>query len=627
MVTLVYKNISGEEIMRKLPLIIIFCLICSLILPPSALGANTEYDHEALMEYEGYGQAIYETLVEETAYITGQYTNNKEYVNKSVDQLKDYAKFWWDEQKLDSDPLTYERFKEVVAKPVGYFLTVGDWFKKMFGGYEEKYYPPVVNDYSKYVTLNKRCPTVEAYCGNFIVNTGYVLVFSNNKKATYSDGYIDFQWFVSGKLDGSGYGRLLIGDGWIYDGQTINMSAGVFNAFFKNRASYEYINGDFGRAVQVMSVFGLFAHFETDDGVIIKDNNPNDDFDRFKKYLDDKLNTIATPQPKPYLVCPNGTKIQMSVSGSTFLNSDGTVTVVNKDGTAQVDNVTCQLGWEKPEVKYIEDRAAIQTPDGKWQDAETGKAVVEKEPEKPTEPSNPSCNDSDNMEVDSGQCEGVPYFGSKLEFIFGNATGNKNHIERSLAMELQLNSIGIFDDAKGKKLVLDNLSNAFDDPSSIRETQENGRVVRTSVLKGPNGELKVESVWDKEKLISVKLGEDVEEEPGDGTVWKYINITQPFYDGTKIPKSFELEADGEKFWVHPNGTKHMVEYITRDATTHGMPINSQTLLTSFHNSVIGAVKEGIKYEEIMNIGNWELIFSKPREDGLLPVIKHAVYMP
>lgn len=231
------------------------------------------------------------------------------------------------------------------------------------------------------------------------------------------------------------------------------------------------------------------------------------------------------------------------------------------------------------------------------------------------------------MEVDSGQCEGVPYFGSKLEFIFGNATGNKSHIERYLAMELQLNSIGIFDDAKGKKLVLDNLSNAFDDPSSIRETKENGRVVRTSVLKGPNGDLKVETVWDKEKLISVKLGEDVEEEPEDGTVWEYINITQPFYDGTKIPKSFEIEADGEKFWVHPNGTKHMVEYITRDATTHGMPINSQTLLTSFHNSVIGAVKEGIKYEEIMNIGNWELIFSKPREDGLLPVIKHAVYMP
>lgn len=99
------------------------------------------------------------------------------------------------------------------------------------------------------------------------------------------------------------------------------------------------------------------------------------------------------------------------------------------------------------------------------------------------------------------------------------------------------------------------------------------------------------------------------------------------YEGTKIPKSFELTADGEKFWVHPNGTKHMVEYITKDPMSHGMPINSQTLLSSFQNSVSGAVKQGIKYDEIMNVGNWELIFSKPRGDGLLPVIKHAVYRP
>jgi len=248
------------------------------------------------------------------------------------------------------------------------------------------------------------------------------------------------------------------------------------------------------------------------------------------------------------------------------LNSDGTVTVVNKDGTAQVDNVTCQLGWEKPEVKYIDDRAAIQTPDGKWQDAETGKAIVEKEPEpeKPTEPSNPSCNESDDMEVDSGQCEGVPYFGSKLEFIFGNATGNKNHIERSLAMEMHLNSIGIFDDAKGKKLVLDNLSNAFNDPSSIRETKENGRVVRTSVLKGPNGDLKVESVWDKEKLISVKLGEDVEEEPGEKPdEGKFIkSADEVIFNQSSIDKAFSKHRDD--FGNYPDGSKASVELFKKD---------------------------------------------------------------
>lgn len=60
-----------------------------------------------------------------------------------------------------------------------------------------------------------------------------------------------------------------------------------------------------------------------------------------------------------------------------------------------------------------------------------------------------------------------------------------------------------------------------------------------------------------------------------------------------------------------------------------MPIYSQTLLSSLENSVTKAVNEGIKYEEIMIVGNRELIFSKPRGDGLLPVIKHAhtLYRP
>ncbi|WZY35981.1 LXG domain-containing protein [Bacillus sp. FSL W8-1122] len=135
-----------------------------------------------------------------------------------------------------------------------------------------------------------------------------------------------------------------------------------------------------------------------------------------------------------------------------------------------------------------------------------------------------------------------------------------------------------------------------------------------------------EVVYDLSKARKVKTG-GKGNVLDNGTAWGNIKITQPFYEGTKIPKSFELAVGGEKFWVHPNGTKHMVEYITRNATTHGMPINSQTLLSSFQSSVKSAVQKGIKYEEIMNIGNWELVFSKPRGDGLLPVIKHAVYKP
>ena len=136
---------------------------------------------------------------------------------------------------------------------------------------------------------------------------------------------------------------------------------------------------------------------------------------------------------------------------------------------------------------------------------------------------------------------------------------------------------------------------------------------------------------DSSKVNSYQDARDGVVDEGEGNtskaVWDNIKITQSMYDGTKIPKSFELTARGQKFWVHPNGTKHMLEYITRDTISHGMPMNSQILLSSFQSSVSDAVKQGVKYDEIMNIGEWELIFSKPRGDGLLPVIKHAVYRP
>ncbi|WP_368294546.1 hypothetical protein [Dehalobacter sp. TBBPA1] len=104
-----------------------------------------------------------------------------------------------------------------------------------------------------------------------------------------------------------------------------------------------------------------------------------------------------------------------------------------------------------------------------------------------------------------GAAKTVPEFGNKLEYVFGNATGTMHNIERSVGMERQLNSIGIFDNAAGRNIVLDNLTKAYNNPSSILEVQQNGRVVRESLIAGPNGFVKAESIWDGSKLITVTL--------------------------------------------------------------------------------------------------------------------------
>jgi len=118
-----------------------------------------------------------------------------------------------------------------------------------------------------------------------------------------------------------------------------------------------------------------------------------------------------------------------------------------------------------------------------------------------------------------------------------------------------------------------------------------------------------------------------------GTIWDNIKPTDRMYEGTKIPKSFEITANNQKFWVCPNSTEHMLEYIRgtignhKKIITHNMPMNCQALLTSFAAAVEQVVSKGIQYDTVIRVGCWELMFSMPRKDGLLPAIYHANFNP
>ncbi len=112
------------------------------------------------------------------------------------------------------------------------------------------------------------------------------------------------------------------------------------------------------------------------------------------------------------------------------------------------------------------------------------------------------------------------------------------------------------------------------------------------------------------------------------TVWDKIKPTEGCYKNTKIPRSFELHLEnGKNFWVHPNGTKHIYEFFKNKATSFSTPINSQTFLKDFATSVTIAIKDGVKYDTMINVGAWEFRFGAPRESGLLPTIYHALYEP
>ena len=84
-------------------------------------------------------------------------------------------------------------------------------------------------------------------------------------------------------------------------------------------------------------------------------------------------------------------------------------------------------------------------------------------------------------------------------------------------------------------------------------------------------------------------------------------------------------------WVHANATEHMYDDIhkklkTGNGTGYTNPnLYSQILMSDFYRSLELATVAGIKYDELIRVGNWEFKFALPREEGLLPVIKHAQF--
>jgi hypothetical protein len=114
------------------------------------------------------------------------------------------------------------------------------------------------------------------------------------------------------------------------------------------------------------------------------------------------------------------------------------------------------------------------------------------------------------------------------------------------------------------------------------------------------------------------------------TIWDSIIPTQSNYEYTNLPRSFTLETANGSFWVHGNATEHIWERAMADLNRGLSPdyINTsiQAQLVSFRDAVLEATSQGTRYEQMIKVNGWELIFSPPRTEGLHPVIKHALYI-
>ncbi|WP_141772159.1 MULTISPECIES: hypothetical protein [unclassified Mycobacterium] len=87
----------------------------------------------------------------------------------------------------------------------------------------------------------------------------------------------------------------------------------------------------------------------------------------------------------------------------------------------------------------------------------------------------------------------------KLDYIFGKVTSSPKNTARSISMLRQLNAIGVFDNAEGRKLVQQSLESAAKATDNVaKEEVRNGvtTLTKDSLLIGPGGVLKLESFWE-----------------------------------------------------------------------------------------------------------------------------------
>lgn len=108
--------------------------------------------------------------------------------------------------------------------------------------------------------------------------------------------------------------------------------------------------------------------------------------------------------------------------------------------------------------------------------------------------------------------------GNKLDYLFGKASGSKHNIERSKSMQAALQKIGIYDTSSGREYISNHLNDVLNDSTNISNVEVRSYVAkelpdkpiikytattRESLLMGPGGAVKVKSVWDGNRLLTV----------------------------------------------------------------------------------------------------------------------------
>ncbi len=100
----------------------------------------------------------------------------------------------------------------------------------------------------------------------------------------------------------------------------------------------------------------------------------------------------------------------------------------------------------------------------------------------------------------------VPVLGRKIDYLLGLAIGSRHNIVRSRAMASALSKIGIYDNQEMRQYLAEHLTQALSSDLNI-VIRETGMETRESLLMGPRGAVKLETVWQGDRLITALMKE------------------------------------------------------------------------------------------------------------------------
>ncbi|MEV5539826.1 hypothetical protein AB0L13_23505 [Saccharopolyspora shandongensis] len=96
----------------------------------------------------------------------------------------------------------------------------------------------------------------------------------------------------------------------------------------------------------------------------------------------------------------------------------------------------------------------------------------------------------------------------KFDYAFGKVNSNKHSAKRSNQIKIELSHIRIFGNPKGREIVREHLDNVVRSDNNISQVSDHSwghRQVRESLLAGPGGFMKLQTVWQEKSDGNLQL--------------------------------------------------------------------------------------------------------------------------